>query len=609
MRLPISLLLATLALGGYGSSGRADSGGNTASDGIASGLASVVVDGDFNGDGVVSIQDIEDAARSLNPDPLEAKSIRVQGSYVYGVAGVPDPVTLPRVGLLELDSNTTLECDLDVVLQGWDETVPGPEGPVVANRNRISGNRDIHIRGCTIDGGQPERTFTNPVGFRTGVYFDGCNDCSVENSTIRNTFHACFYTRHGVDNLSRGNLYENCGSTFLNYPQYTQGQPCIYAFAESGRTTRGVRSLDDVMHGCAAPGFNPRIADGTAQLSDLDFERGIVEDTVVRAQGIYWGCFTLRQAQGLSVARDITCRRTAGFFTEWAGGAAGSYDHVATTHDAQVDGVVFESMKRAVVLGPWSTNVELTDLTIESEDAGILIAPPNRGLRVEHARICAARGGVLFDSAQGAPNGVDPDDPNETTKLRDIEITCSNPSGAAPVYDGIEIRGGGNQRMELDDAVVSGPTRYAVYVHDPAQTGMPFELTIDGGRFEGAIRGDDDTAIEIHGGNLVELIAMERAAITLHGTDFVADIDGNPVWVGYGELPRGFEGHISGVLADGSALDVLASNSGPMSSIRLRPTSHAGPGVPISVATILALATAIGAFGVRALRRARQRCV
>ncbi|HXK25092.1 MAG TPA: hypothetical protein VMS55_20655, partial [Myxococcota bacterium] len=530
-----------------------------------------VVAGDFNGDGVVNMQDIEDAARSLYPDALEAKRIRVTGSDVYGVTDVPDPDTLPRVGLLELDSNTTLECDPDVVLKGWDETVPGQYGPVIANRDLYAGNRSIHIRGCTIDGGAPQRSFPNPVGFRAGVYFDGCDDCSVENSTIRNTFHACLYTRHGTQNLSRRNLYENCGSRFLDDSQITQNQPCIYAFAESGRTTRGVSSVDDVMHGCAAPGFNPRIADTTAHLSGLEFSGGVVEDTVMPAQGIYWGCFTLRTAEGLSVARNITCRRTAGFFTDWAGGAAGSYDHIATTHDAQVDGAVFESMKRAVWLGPWSTNVKLTDLSIESEETGIVIAPPNRGLRVEHATICAARGGVLFDSEQGAPNGVTPDDPQETTTLSDLEITCSNPSGAAPVYDGIEIRGGGSQHLDLVDAVVSGPTRYDVFVHDPAQTGTPFELEIDGGRFEGTIRAADDAAIEIHGGSLRRLEASESASITLYGRNFVAEANGSPVLMGYGDLLPGFAGRIAGVLADGSALDTLASNGGPASSIRLSP--------------------------------------
>jgi len=406
--------------------------------------------------------------------------------------------------------------------------------------------------------------------------------------------------------VSRGNRYENCGSTHLDDPQITQGQPCIYPFAEAGRTTQGVRSVDDVMLGCGAPGFNPRTADSTARLSGLEFERGFVEDTVLPARGIYWGCFTLRSAQGLSVARDITCLRTAGFFTDWAGGAAGSYDHIATTHDARVERVVFDSMKRAIWLGPWSTNVMLSELSIQSEETGILIAPPNRKLLVEHATICAARGGVLFDSEQGAPNGVNPDDPKETTRLRDIEITCSNPPDAAPAYDGIEIRGGGFQRMELVDAIVSGPTRYAVDVHDPAQTGTPFELAIDGGRFEGAIRAADDAAIEIHGGSLVELIASERATITLLGTDFVAGINGNPVWwVGYGELPPGFAGHISGVLADGSVLDVHATNAGPASSIRLSPPSEV---VPIPVAMILALAATVAAIGVRALGRATQRC-
>jgi len=146
MRLPIPLLVATLALGSYGSSGGFDSDGNAASDGNEDGLASVVVEGDFNGDGIVNMQDIEDAARSLNPDALEAKSIRVTGSYVYGVADMPDnTATLGRTALLELDSDTTIECDSDVVLQAWDdETAIG--GPVIANRDRVQGNRDIHIR-------------------------------------------------------------------------------------------------------------------------------------------------------------------------------------------------------------------------------------------------------------------------------------------------------------------------------------------------------------------------------------------------------------------------------------------------------------------------------
>ncbi|HKA16585.1 MAG TPA: hypothetical protein VKH41_16305 [Myxococcota bacterium] len=41
--------------------------------------------------------------------------------------------------------------------------------------------------------------------------------------------------------------------------------------------------------------------------------------------------------------------------------------------------------------------------------------------------------------------------------------------------------------------------------------------------------------------------------------------------VGYGVLPPGWSGRIRGVLADGSPLDVFASNTGSTSVIRLSP--------------------------------------
>ena len=85
--------------------------------------------------------------------------------------------------------------------------------------------------------------------------------------------------------------------------------------------------------------------------------------------------------------------------------------------------------------------------------------------------------------------------------------------------------------------------------------------TLRGGTFLGAIRAANDSAIEIRGGNLSEVTATEQSLLTLYGTNFIAeDTGGNLVLTGYGDLPSGFHGQISGTLADGTTLDVSGLN-------------------------------------------------
>jgi hypothetical protein len=531
----------------------------------------VIVDGDYNGNGTISMQDVEDAARALTAYTEEPKEVRVVGSATYGVADVPSPSLLPRVGLLELDSNTTLECEPGVVLEGWDETIPDPNGHVVVNRDRIGGNREIHIRSCTIDGGQPESAYATSIGFRTAVWLDGCDDCVIEGSTLRNTFHACFYTRHGDESSSLGNRYENCGSTFLDVPDDKQGQPCLYAFAEAGRVTRGIHSVGDVMLGCGAPAFNVRREDDTASISDVEFRDATVEDTVLPAHGIHWGCFNLRGTLGGGLASGITCRRTAGFSTGSPGVATAGYDEEDTTQHARVSDVQFEDLQRELSLGPWSTDVVLSNPTITTTTAtGIVIRPPNRDLVVEGATICAGRGGIVFDTQAGAPAALDPGDPAETTTIRNSAILCTDGDPGGQDFDGIEVRGGRFQKLLLENVDVSGATGNAVRVHDPAATGTPFELTIDGGSFEGTILAEDVGWIAIHGGVVERLVVTDAAKITLFGSDFVTEVAGTPVSVGYGDVEPGFDGRITGVLEDGSPLDVAAENLGVTSRIELR---------------------------------------
>jgi hypothetical protein len=85
-------------------------------------------------------------------------------------------------------------------------------------------------------------------------------------------------------------------------------------------------------------------------------------------------------------------------------------------------------------------------------------------------------------------------------------------------------------------------------------------LRIRGGSFTGFVRANDDSRIEILGGAFERVQALDQATVVLYGDGFLAVEGGTTVLAGFGEIVDGFNGTITGELADGSPLSIDALN-------------------------------------------------
>ncbi len=158
----------------------------------------------------------------------------------------------------------------------------------------------------------------------------------------------------------------------------------------------------------------------------------------------------------------------------------------------------------------------------------------------------------------------------------------------------------GTAEVDVSGGSLSNGLQTVVSVNDDAA------LSITGGAFEGIVRAEDDALIEIFGGSIERIVATEQSTIVLYGDDFVASEGGSPVLVGFGDIDEGFNGTITGSLADASNLDITALNGVVGSRILLRQAPLAVPVLSgLSLGLLAGLLGAVADGGLRRQRRAR----
>jgi hypothetical protein len=122
-------------------------------------------------------------------------------------------------------------------------------------------------------------------------------------------------------------------------------------------------------------------------------------------------------------------------------------------------------------------------------------------------------------------------------------------------------------------------------------------LWIRGGSFDGIVRASDDSAVEISGGTIQDVQSLNQAVLTIRGDGFLAQEGGSTLVNGFGEIADGFDGTITGTLADGSGLAIDALNGVVGSKIVLAPASAVSvPGLA-SLAARAALAAGLLIIG------------
>ena len=361
---------AWLASGGGGCGGTYPP--NTLIDRDGDGLPDYVRVGDFDHDGVLEIDDIQDAANALT-DPGPKRIDLVAGTFL------PPANPAARAGrtfaLLELRSFTTLDCGgtTSVILRGPPPTA-GQDYAVISNIDHTLGNDEVWIRNCQIDGGAPPSYASTafPHNQRMGVYFRRTRHSGVSDSYVHGTVHAGLYTSNSTGDQFLRNRVDDVGG----YGDTTGlwHQPCIYLFAFGGGTVLSdFQAVGNTLTKCGHSGLNTRAEDTDAPgdvIRNMLWEHNTVDGT----RNV---CINLRGVDGATV-RDLTCAHAGAIETVRGFGS----------------GYRFQGNDNA------NSNVLIEDATATDVDAGQVgldIGAWNDGLTLRRVRVERTR------DASGAP--------------------------------------------------------------------------------------------------------------------------------------------------------------------------------------------------------------
>ncbi len=345
-----------------------------------------------------------------------------------------DDAVVGTYGIVELPSYTTLsgQGDLTVMSGLLSPSSTFSEG-IVANADQDSGNTGITIRDLKIDGGWTTGD-EDALGshHRMGIFFDDCTDCRVENVTVTRTVHSCLYAKNstGIDFL--GNTLTHCGNSLGSGTT----QPCIYLFAEHGKTMQGANVIGNSCTDSGNSALNTRREHLGSTVRDLLFRDNFVSDTRI-VDGEPRLCINVRGAANARFENN-TCLRTGGFTVH----GSDAYDSEGTDPDASaqitVEGLTLSDSGRVPL--------QILGYTEQFSGSGIIVsgAPgrhcvqienPQRGFVLQESEFhnCGQRGISEFgDAGSGAA-------PGEGLTFRDLTIQKTGIDGGPG--SGVYFRG------------------------------------------------------------------------------------------------------------------------------------------------------------------------
>jgi hypothetical protein len=414
--------------------------------------------GDFDGDGVLEMDDLQDAVDSLtHPGP---KRIEVEpGFYAAPLAPASRPGRTHAI--LELPSHTTLACaGVGLTILNGPPPGPGTGYAVVANDDHVNGNDAVWIRSCEIDGGMPEsydsRTFGG--GARMGVYFRRTRDSGVADSWVHHTMHTGLYTSNSSGDQFLRNAVEDAGG--FGEINGRSRQPCIYLFAfGGGASVSDFVARDNTLRRCGHSGLNTRAehldAPGDA-IRNLRWERNTVE----QALGV---CISLRGVEG-ALVRGLSCRGAGpialnrGFGTGYRESGNDNANSDVTIEDAVVSDTTM-----GLDVGGWVDGLTLRRIEVEGtrDAAGKLLyrdcawlERPLRRAFVEDLtlRDCGREGLVVTTNAAAGSGSAE-----ETLALRRLRIEAVDQLAPLDGNQQAALRFvGPHQNLRLEDLELVG---------------------------------------------------------------------------------------------------------------------------------------------------------
>lgn len=409
--------------------------------------------GDWDGDGVLEIVDDIQAAIGLLTDDSDKLVLIGPGIFVAPIS----PVSHPE-GILAIPSQTTIEGSGPgmTLLRGYPATdVTSPQA-VVANADGAgSGNHSITIRNLEIDGGGSLPGVNYTAHQRMGVLFDRCNDCSVENTTIRDTLHTCLYTKNGHDVRFLGNTLERCGNMFGEGLR----EPCIYLYASAGQTLDDVQVRNNTCDGSGAAALNTRRESTASTIQNVVFSGNSVQDTRTYA-GSTQPCVSITGVTGLDLI-DTTCTRTGPVFIGGGGSYYSSGMSSGAVADLLVDGLQVNDVRGfGLLILNHLENATLHDVRVygsaPTSDC-VYFENPQRNTIFDTFELQDCGRGGIFEGTS-APSGVESD---EGLTFQNIEIdrVDSNRSDGNS-YAGLRFRAPARhltlENVSIDDASGDG---------------------------------------------------------------------------------------------------------------------------------------------------------
>jgi len=413
------------------------------------GAADSVCVSDFDGDGSLEMDDIQQAADTLLDSGLRTVHV-LPGSY--GPPAVPATWPGRTHALVELTSHTVLECSSvapGVLLQGPAGIGQEHRFAVVGNDDHANGNDGVVIRGCEIHGGAPDAYDGREVAInsRMGVYLRRTRNSVVEGNHVHHTFHTGLYTSNSTGDRFVDNLVEDAGGFGNTAPFSTRWRyPCIYVYAYDGGVAEDFVASGNTLRRCAANGLNAR-SEGDNSLTDV-IRNVIWEDNLIETTGHSTGeggqgpgarskCVTVRGVEGLMLRRN-ECRDAGGLFLYGASGWRGDGDDEANV-GIEVEDLALTDVRAfaGVYVGRYNENVTLRNVVVEhtrEADGSYLpidcmrVDTPLRGALFEDVtlRYCGAEGLV---QGGAVPSGRVPEEELTFRRITVRHVDMTDPVG------------------------------------------------------------------------------------------------------------------------------------------------------------------------------------
>jgi hypothetical protein len=415
--LSLCLLLIAVGCNSGGSSGSAPpTAENTLLDVDRDGFPDEVWVSDWDGDGTLETQDVQQAIDALRAaGPARRMTIVVAGSGAFRA-----PTTSPWYqsnGLIALPSHTHLRCLPDAVLEGMAPSAYTGNGDdnsaVIANADATtSGNVDITVEGCTIHGGKDAPYTRLPGGpshkFDPAIAMMGADDVRI----LNNTEYCGGYLR---------NVPGNFPGYYLFVTDSPNAAPSPWA---GGNVTSHVRIEANSCFRVSGACFNTR-HNTIGTMEHIDWVNNASSEcgSIAKLDGIVNGSFTGHRADGdadgLSVAQGASS-----FQRDQANKAS-----VRNFRIEDVEILELTGRHAALSLGGFGEDVIVRNVRVlgTSRDMDCMnFFHPSRNLLIEDVFLshCGRHG--LATAAIATP----PHEPAFAPLLRDVSISCvdaSNP--------------------------------------------------------------------------------------------------------------------------------------------------------------------------------------